>query len=290
MKIEASPALLQKIRAYAEPFESIRPAVFALFPGNTQTLFPFEPESDRGLGVLLLAAALHRPGGEALTARILADLYRAFGTDIFKLNRIPFEKVRETVQATFAAEAALILDEAEQARIPGILRSVCDFFYRVGPLGPWLESAPDWETRAGELCNEIYWMGLRSLTRSKARLFFWLLTRIPDFETHLPAMAHHARGFVWPVSDAHLRFWIDIVKPARTAGARSPEERLSAFAAFGKELFPEAPWRLYLPLDSYLRRDRAGSFTCRTAQDGCRPCPLSALCPAAGQFIPGEGS
>src|SRR5690606_35463230 len=65
-------------------------------------------------------------------------------------------------------------DDEETRRIPGILRSVCDFFYRTGPLGPWLATAPDWETRVDELGAAIYWMGLRSPLRTKARLFVWL--------------------------------------------------------------------------------------------------------------------
>lgn len=300
MKIEAAPDLLDKIRLYAEPFEGCAPPLFALFPGgapeHAPAVFPFAPDSDRGLGILLLAASLHRPGGEAAAARILADLYRIYGNDIFKLNRLPFETLRDAVNASIAGAGDLCkgMEEAERNRIPGILRSVCDFFYRIGPLGAWLASAPDWETRAGELCNEIYWMGLRSRTRNKARLFFWLACQVPGFGAR-PEMKRQALDFQWPVTDTHMRFWIDIAKPPFTlrsgaGGGRTPEERLAAFAAFGRVLFPAAPWRLFLPLDSYLRRDGRGSFRCRTAQGGCRPCPLAKLCPAAGQFIPGEGS
>jgi hypothetical protein len=230
VKVEASSAQIDSLRRYAEPFEQVSPPIFALFPpavsGRAEPLFPFEADSDRGLGALLLASALYRPGGEAVAAHVIAALYRTFGNDIFKLNRIPFDTLRETVDA--AAEG---LDDADRTRIPGILRSVCDFFYRVGPLGAWLDAAPDWETRTGELCNEIYWMGLRSRTRAKARMFFWSLTQLPDFAARHPAWARHASAFQFPVTDGHMRYWIDILKPGRTAGARSPEERQVAFTA-----------------------------------------------------------
>jgi hypothetical protein len=303
VKVEASSAQIESLRRYAEPFDRVSPPLFALFPSPIPdrggSLFPFEADSDRGLGALLLASALYRPGGEAVAAHVIAALFRKFGNDIFKLNRIPFDAVRETVDAAleaWSAEASagtvhgVRLDDAERARIPGILRSVCDFFYRVGPLGAWLDAAPDWETRTGELCNEIYWMGLRSRTRAKARMFFWSITQLPDFAARHPEWMRHAAAFQWPVTDGHMRYWIDILKPGRTAGARSPEERQTAFAALGQKAFPDAPWRLFLPLESFLRSGGAASYACRAVQGGCRPCPLASDCPAAGHFIPGEGS
>jgi hypothetical protein len=180
---------------------------------------------------------------------------------------------------------ATALDEADRNHIPGILRSACDFFYRVGPLGAWLSSASDWETRAGELCNEIYWMGAHSRTRTKARIFFWLACQIPGFG----ARHSQAGTFDWPIGDGHMRFWIDILKPPLTGGGRAPEERIAAFGAFAREVFPAEPWRLFQPLDFFLRRDGGGGFRCRAVQGGCRPCPLAPLCPGAAHFIPGEG-
>jgi hypothetical protein len=287
VKVEATSAQIESLRRYAEPFEQVSPPMFALFPGGSDPVFPFEADSDRGLGALLLASALYRPGGEAMAAQVIAALFRKFGNDIFKLNRIPFDTVRETVDAVPGIEG---LEATDRARIPGIVRSVCDFFYRIGPLRAWLDAAPDWETRTGELCNEIYWMGLRSRTRAKARMFFWTLTQLPEFAVRHPAWVRQAAVFPLPVTDGHMRYWIDILKPGRTAGARSPEERMVAFAALAQKAFPDAPWQLFLPLESFLRRDGAGSYACRAVQGGCRPCPLALNCPAAGHFIPGEGS
>lgn len=229
-------------------------------------------------------------------ARVIAGLYHQYGTDIFRLNRLPFEALRGRTEALAAH-----WDVAERARIPGILRSVCDFFYRVGPLVSWMAAA-DWEQRAGEIAQEIYWMGARSPTRTKARLFFWLACGIPGFG-HRDDMRARARDFAWPTSDGHLRVVYDILGPARMAGGpsavasrpslgvfRGAGTRGEAFAALARALFPEAPWRLYQPFEAFLKPERGGSFRCRTVQGGCRPCALAPVCPAARNFLPREGN
>jgi hypothetical protein len=283
LKLEATPDVLIKIRAFADRYESHPPALLAAF-GNE---FPFSADSDRGLGILLLATAVHQPGGGEVfgdnTARLMTGLYRHYGNEIFKLNRLPFEPLRMQVE-----ELSTIQDAADRARIPGIVRSVCDFFYRIGPLSAWLADAPDWEQRAGELSAEIYWMGARSATRTKARLFFWMICQVPEFCAR-PEMHAHALRFAWPVGDGHMRFVFDILKPPRAAkggssimpALRSAARRGEVFAEFSRLLFPSAPWRGYMPLDSFLKPDGRGGFRCRTVQGGCDQCPLYALCPAA---------
>jgi hypothetical protein len=284
--LRANPAALtDALRRYAAPFESHPPEIFAYFPNSTEPLFPFEASSDKGLGVLLLSAALYRPGGEAAAAHIIAGLYRAFKNDIFKLNRIPFESLKAEVEAL-----GVIADEAERTRVPGILRSVCDFFYRVGPLGPWLQNAPDWEMRVMELCGEIYWMGRHSVMKNKARYFLWMAANA------FASAGEQSKDFAWPVGEGHLRFYMDFVKPAWKKGSTSSgsaagfdaEKRLKTFQALALSVFPEAPWKLFGPLDAYLRRGGALQYRCRTVQGGCRQCPLASGCPASAAFILSE--
>jgi hypothetical protein len=282
VKIEATPALLDALRRYAEDCEAsgnLRPPVLARF-GNpadgADPVFPFDPDSDRGLAVLLFAASLYRPEGEALAAHVIAGLYRRYDASLFKLNRQPFEPLRDAV-----AELAPRLDPEERDRIPGILRSVCDFFYRIGPLGPWLASAPDWETRAGELCHEIYWMGAHSRTRTKARYFLWLACQVPGFGERHP----QAREFDWPAGEGHMRALFDVIRPPRGFRVPAPEERPAAFSALARAVFPDAPWRLRASLEAFLRREGSGDFACRRAQGGCRPCALAPHCPASARFI-----
>jgi hypothetical protein len=79
--------LRPRLLEYAAPFEKHPPEILA---GFAQGAFPFEAGSDRGLGILLLSAAVYRPGGEAAAARLITGLYLRFKNDIFKLNRIPW--------------------------------------------------------------------------------------------------------------------------------------------------------------------------------------------------------
>lgn len=332
VNIAVAPGILPRLHAYAEAFEAHFPPLLSLFPqdpaGATTLfpspfppLFPFRADSDRGLGILLLAAALHRPaarwsgetgascaegtersdttaqrhaggsgkargfGGDA--AGVVAGVYRAYGTDVFRLNRMPFEPLKARVDVLAAH-----WEEAERARIPGILRSVCDFFYRVGPLRAWMAEA-DWEQRVGEIAQEIYWMGARSPSRTKARLFFWLACQIPGFGGS-DAMRPRAECFAWPVGEGHMRLLFDILKPPRAtvSALRSAGKRGEAFADLARRVFPEEPWRLYVPFDAFLAPDGhdgpLSTFRCRTVQGGCRPCALSSVCPAAPGFLPRE--
>ena len=271
----------EALRRYAAAFENHPPEILASFA----EVFPFEPSSDKGLGILLLSAAVYRPGAEAAAARLIVGLYRRFKNDIFKLNRIPFESLKEEVEAL-----GVIADISERARVPGILRSVCDFFYRIGPLGPWLNNAPDWEMRVMELCGEIYWMGRHSVMKNKARYFLWLAARA----------SQSGRDFAWPVGEGHLRFYVDFLKPAwKKPGAGTSSgsggiagfdasKRLKTFQELARTVFPEAPSKLFAPLDAYLRRGGSLQYRCRTVQGGCRPCPLAPGCPASAHFLLSE--
>ncbi len=269
--------MLESLRQYARGFEAggRTPPILAHFAGGADPVFPFAPDSDRGLGMLLMAAALYRPEGEEAAARLLAGLYRRYDSSIFKLNRQPFEPLRDAV-----AELAPRLDPEDRDRIPGILRSVCDFFYRVGPLGAWLAAAPDWEARAGELCHEIYWMGAHSRTRTKARHFLWLACQVPGFG------ARHAQAltFAWPAGEGHMRLLFDVIRPARGFRIPAPEERAEAFSGLARAVFPGAPWRFQAPAEAFLRRE-GPDFACRAAQGGCRPCALAPHCPASARFL-----
>jgi hypothetical protein len=271
-------AALRKLRQYAEPFAAWQPPIFEFFPGGKSPLFPFLPESDRGLGMLLFQAALYRPGAENWSAQVLAGLYRVLGTDLFKVNRLPFAVLQKALTGLPRWP-----DPEEQRRVPGILRSVCDFFYGAGGLGKWLESSADWETRARELGEGIFWMGKRSRLRTKARYFFWLASFQGGFAERFP----QAQPFLWPVAEGHLRLYHGVLRPRARKSFSNPEEKLRWFHALGNELFPRQGWRLYQPLQAHLRPDPEHGFQCR-AFGGCRPCALAAICPAANQFLPKE--
>lgn len=270
---------VEALRRYAAPFEAMLPPVLEGFAGR-DPVFPFEAGSDQGLAVLLLAASLHRPEGEEPAARLLSMLYARFGADLFRLNRIPFETLAEAVGISGAYP-----DGAERKRVPGILRSACDFLDAKGSLRAWIASAPDWEPLVRELAGAVYWMGRHSLLKNKARYFFWLAARAGA--TPGGGRFAQARAFAWPVSEGHGRFHHDFLRAPGTAGL-DPARRLALFADLARHAFDEAGWKAYSALDAYLRRGGPLTFRCREAQGGCVPCPLSARCPAAKHFIPAE--
>ncbi len=228
------------------------------------------------MGILLLCAALYRPGAENRASQVITGLYARLGNDIFKLNRIPFEVLQNAL-----SDLPIAPDHEEQKRIPGILRSVCDFFYEAGSLEKWLASAQDWETRVQQMSESIYWMGRHSRWRTKSRYFLWLASFQSGFASRFPQSA----GFSWPIGEGHARFYRDILR-AETKGAPgfSPEERLRFFAAVGKDVFPSEPWKLFGVLDGYLRPEKEHEYLCRKLQGGCKPCPLVKRCPAARYF------
>ncbi len=281
MKLALSPRQLQHLRAYAEPFTKTPPALLGHFARDGSDGFPFAPESDRGLGVMLLTASLYRPGGEVAAAKLVAGLHARFGNEIFRLNRVPFETLLAAVE-----ELSPDLEEQELKQIPGVLRSVCDFFFRTGPLTAWLSPPADWEVRLGELCGEIHRMGLHSRTRTRGRWFFWLMSHQTGFAARYP----QAMTFRWPVSAGHMRFVYDIARPPRAQTLPSPERRLDTFAELASTAFPDEPWRLFRPLEAFLEPAAGGTFHCRDAQGGCRRCALAAECPAAQNFLATEAA
>ena len=176
---------------------------------------------------------------------------------------------------------SLAPDLEEQKRIPGILRSVCDFFYKTGRLGKWMSSKNDWEGLVSELSAEIFWMGKHSKSRIKSRYFFWLTSFQSDFSGRFPQALH----FAWPVGEGHSRFRHNVLRPdAARSVSLTPQTQSAFFKNLGEELFPEEPWKLFQPLDAYLRPEKEHEYLCRKIQGGCHSCPLVKLCPAAKYF------
>ncbi len=264
----------KNIQLYFQSFSEIRPPIFAFFPGGKTSLFPFGMDSDRGMGILLLTASLYRPGGEGWSAQIIAGLFESFGVEIFKLNRIPFSKLFKAL-----SKLPQWPDPEEQKKVPGILRSVCDFFYGVGGLGNWLSTSTDWEVNARELCESIFWMGKRSRLRTKARYFFWLISFQPDFGKRYK----QAYAFQWPISEGHARFYHNLLQTKYWKAFTSPEAKLTWFYQLGKQLLPKEPWRLFIPLQAYLNLVQKSVYACREVQGDCSSCPLNSICPVANR-------
>ncbi len=274
---------LEVLRAYAGPFSAYSAPIAELFPHGNLSLFPFEPDSDRGLAVLLLYAALVRPGGEERAAAVLGGLYRKLGDDLFRLNRIPFPVLQAAL-----SEPAHWPDPEEKKRVPGILRSACDFLCIHGSLVKWLSGSQDWESCVHVLSQEIFWMGRHSRLQTKARYFLWLCSSHSGFGSRIPAV----KNFAWPLSAGHERFFRNILRPgvkrkAHVAGFfPTLESKLLWFGKLAQSVFPEEGWKLFVPLQAYLQPENRMNFVCRRIQGGCRRCALGSICPESKNLDP----
>lgn len=274
--VERNQSHLANLRAYVEGFRGYPPSLFAWFAGGARAELPFGPGTDRGAAILLSFCALYQGIPESRLMALLAGLWRDYGADFLRLNKLPFEDLQARIENHQGLGAWSIRKQA-----PGILRSVCDFFYRHGsPLG-WVRGVGDAEGCVRILCDEIFLMGKTSLFKSKARYFLWLLTQVPESQ----AESFWTERTLLPITTGHLRFLREFgpLKERKTVPWRGPEEKLAYLNRFFRLLAPQSPWSVYAPLDAYLKPVEPGRtpprWECRIALGGCLRCPLAPLCP-----------
>ena len=275
--VEHNGALLVDIRAYVAGFRARPPALFAWFSGGTQAELPIVPESDRGVGMLLAFSALYQGIPQETLIRLLAYLWREYGSDFLRLNKLPFDPLKARIEGFPGLAGWGIRKQA-----PGILRSVCDFFYQFGSPLAWVRSVGDGEECIRVLCEEIFLMGRTSVFKSKARYFLWLLTQLPEAHPE----TFWTEKTLLPITAGHLRFLREF-GPLRTLQAapwRIAEEKIAYVNRFFRLLSPEAPWTAYAALDAYLKtvepRQAPSRWECRIALGGCPRCALAPHCPA----------
>ncbi len=284
---------IEKIRCYVLGFRNARPPVFDWLQGGREPLFPWTPESDRGTAFLLCYCALCQNIGPEKLVRLLAYLWQEYGDDFFRLNKLSFEELQARIGKHPGLQEWVLLPKA-----PGVLRSVCDFFFKHGRLLPWVRSQADGEASVAVLCDEIFMMGKTSPFKSKARYFLWLLTQLPGSD---PAAFWNERTLL-PITPGHIRFLREFgpLKNRRQSPWLTPEEKLAYCNRFFRMLLPDHPWSVYTALDSYLKPNGfskqpqfpmlpthgkpldAGSerkWLCRDLLGGCLQCPLAPDCP-----------
>ena len=281
--MERNAKVIGKIRTYVTDFQTVKPKLFDHFQGGSVGTFPLNLESDRGVGLLLYFCALHQNIAEDRLVRVLAYLWEEYGTDPFKLNRLPFEDLQDRIQKLDDLE-----DWALWSKAPGILRSVSDFFYNHGPLVAWVNESKDAEACVQTLADEIFMMGKTSAFKSKPRYFLWLLTQLPGVN---PDRFWNDRALM-PITAGHIRFLREFgpLKHKRNSPWTTPEEKLAYCNRFYRRLFPGKSWMVYGALDVYLKSE--GGFVsplvadppekkwlCRTAMQGCLNCVLAPDCP-----------
>ncbi len=281
--MERNPELIGKLRTYISDFQTIKPKLFDYFEGGSDPVFPLAPESDRGVALLLCFCALYQNISEKRLVRFLAYLWKEYGTDLFKLNRLPFQDLQERIQ-----KLDDLRDWVLWAKAPGILRSVCDFFYQHGRIVPWMHGQKDAEACVHILADEIFLMGKTSSFKSKPRYFIWLLTQLPGAE---PDGFWNERTLL-PISAGHIRLLREFgpLKNRRNSPWTTPEEKLSYCNRFYNLLFPGKSWMVYAALDGYLKSMSGFNsplaavpapkmWRCREVLHGCLNCVLVPECP-----------
>jgi hypothetical protein len=283
--VERNKDHIEKIRTYVLGFQNERPAVLQWFHGGREPLFPYAPESDRGAAILLYFCALYQGLSEEKLIRLLAHLHEAYGNDFFRLGKLPFDELQARLQARKELARWDILP-----KVPGVLRSVSDFFSRHGRLLPWLESLGDGEACVDALCEEIFLMGKTSAFKSKPRYFLWLMTQLPGAD----ASRFWTPSTLLPITPGHLRFLREFgpLKGRKRSPWVTPEEKLAYCNRFFRMLFPESPWQVYAALDAYLKPSADATtatvavtdaaekkWQCRDILGGCLQCVLAPQCP-----------
>lgn len=278
---ESNRDLVERIRAYVLEFKNVKPTLLTHFDGGSDPVFPLVASSDRGIGLLLCFCSLYQNIGEGRLVRILAYLWKHYDQDIFRLNRLPFADLQDRMKALTDLDDWPIWSKA-----PGILRSVCDFFFRHGKVLSWVHALGDGEKCVNILTEEIFLMGKTSAFRTKARYFIWLLTQLED--------ADPARFWTpatrMTLTMGHGRFVREFgpLKSRKSAPWSSPAEKLDYFNRFYRLLFPAAPWMVFTAFDAYMRpqsgyRNGPGApppeWTCRKIIGGCVKCALAPECP-----------
>ncbi len=279
--VERNQSHLGNLRAYVEGFRGRLPSPLAWFEGGDRAEIPFGPGTDRGAALLLCFSALYQGISEARLMSLLARLWREYGTDFLKLNKLPYGDLQARIENHEGLGNWAIRKQA-----PGILRSVCDFFYRHGSPLAWARSVGDGEACVEILCEEIFMMGKTSLFKSKPRYFLWLLTQLPGSN----AESFWTERTLLPITSGHLRFLREF-GPLKERGSvpwRGPGEKLVYLNRFFRLLAPQSPWAVYAPLDAYLKpldpKMVPPQWECRVALGGCMQCPLAPLCPSREGF------
>jgi hypothetical protein len=268
---ERNQPLLKKMRAYASDFSRCKPLPFEYFSGGGKAIFPLAVESDRGVALLLFYSALRQGIREDRLARFLASLWEEYQVDVFRLNHVPFADLQRHVNAVAEIKMWPLLP-----KVPGILRSVCDFFFRHGRVLAWVRQVGDGEECVRALAEEIFLMGKTSLLRPKARHYLWLLTQLPGVD----AADFWRESTLLHPTPGHSRLLRELGPlKNRRAPWTTPEEKVSYYNRFYRVLFPGKAYLAFAGFDAYLDPDPEHKWNCRRILGGCENCALVELCP-----------
>lgn len=229
---------------------------------------PFPVHSDRGLAFLLLSAALRGLIPQSRLSLTLLGFWEKWGQDLFRLSHLKYEDLAQAI-AELPGVSPIHLQ-----KIPGVLRSVSDFFFKTGSLSEWLQKSSSGSSVIQTLGDEIFWMGKSSRYRNKPRYFLWLL-----FATEFPN-ARLFENVYPPLTQGHFRFVFEWATPffKKQFFAASVSLRFEKMAELMREGGSPSPWFGFLALEGFLEKVDANRFRCQNPWNGCLGCPMATYC------------
>ncbi len=271
--VERNKKFVKEIREYIQCFENQKPDIFTYFDGSRSYTFPFSIESESGLKLLLIYASLYQDLSEEHLSEYVIKLYQQYKEELFNLEEVSFADL----QSYTMSEAKKYRWELTP-KIPGILKSLTDFFSQVKELNRYLQQGIDTEKIVYQLTHKIFYMGKTSLNKFKSRYFMWLVLNVYS----------EWSSFLWteksllPITPGAQRFlyFLGPLKSSRGT-AVSQRERIKVMSQLFKKIEPREPWRYFTAFESFQKPLSTFSnvlYQCQKVLNGCENCPITNEC------------
>jgi hypothetical protein len=197
-------------------------------------------------------------------------LYIRYTDKLFLLNQISYDSLERGISAAIPFEGWRI-----QKKVPGILRSVCDFFLAHGSLELLLNNLNGSEELVKLVSTEVFYMGRSSIMKFKARTFALLIVK--GFEEIQRRFWNS--GSLLPITSGANRLMYFIGPLKFQKGEKlSGENKLQYFNRFYNFLFPNASWKVFSAFDMHKKGTDSELYECQKVISGCLNCPIAKFC------------
>ncbi len=271
MSILSKDKTLELLREYCRGLHHVK-SPFGKF--LTQPQFPSDFKSwleenspERVLKLALFYQALNQGVYASDLEQEIQNLWNVYGEKIFKLNNIPYEELCANINSQKWKS-----DVSRQ--VPGIIRSVCDFYLLHSSLKTWLSQAESLEPILEEISGKIFYMGKNSLQKPKVRMF--LIAVLEQFP-HLLDYAWEKDGTL-PLPPEAKRLLRTLKPPAFYQNYDNPEEEWEAYNQLLRKIFPTQSWRAYIPFSIFKKRVDRNVYACQNVPGDCSSCVLNQKC------------
>ncbi len=273
--VDSNQHVITGLREFTEKFHALE---HPLEHWKTSLALPFSWTSNRGIACLLIYASLEPELGKVHALQLMEKLWNFFGEKIFALSKVSFNEL--LIQCSTENQKSDVTD-----RLPGILRSLSDFFFEHRSLINWIVECESSECCVEILSQKLFRMGSVSPQRYKARLFCCLYCELNDsFKDEIEVSGTY--GKFWS-SDSLVPYsrnqWLMLstIGPMvnRKKKITSLMERMDYTNRFYRYLFPKRSWMVRRAFDSFGSKMFTNHWDCQAQLKGCLQCSLQAFCP-----------